>query len=125
MAHSALLRVRTTISQNFGPISRWLPPHVIDLREDDGCIRPHIDSVKFSGGIVAGLSLLSRCTMTLARADEKSGEVKPNADSHRLQLEPNSLYVLSGLARFSYAHSISETQGRRLSIIFRDELLEK
>ncbi len=33
----------------------WLPVHVIDLAED-GEINRHVDSVKFSGGVVSGLS---------------------------------------------------------------------
>ena len=35
-----------------------LPYHVVDL-SNDGHIMPHVDSVKFSGGMVSGLSLLS------------------------------------------------------------------
>ena len=35
-----------------------LPYHAVDLSHD-GHISPHVDSVKFSGGMVSGLSLLS------------------------------------------------------------------
>ncbi|KAF1319626.1 hypothetical protein FI667_g13085, partial [Globisporangium splendens] len=44
--------------------------HVIDLAED-GYIKPHVDSIKFSGRVVAGVSLLSPSIM---RFKEEHGE---------------------------------------------------
>ncbi len=110
-----------------------LPVHVIDLAAE-GFIKPHIDSVKFSGGFVAGLSLLSPAIMRL-RGEE--GQAPPSSVV-RMLLEPRSLYVLSGEARFKYAHEIlppGQEEGdwiggktvarkRRISLIFRDELVE-
>ncbi|KAL7467405.1 hypothetical protein ACHAXS_007645 [Conticribra weissflogii] len=43
---------------------KWLPCHAIDYHAD-GKLDAHVDSVKFSGGIVAGLSLLSDSIMRL------------------------------------------------------------
>ena len=40
-------------------------PHVIDL-DKDGKINPHIDSIKFSGDLVAGYSLGSTRVMRLS-----------------------------------------------------------
>jgi hypothetical protein len=48
-------------------VQAWLPPHIIDLAAD-GFIDGHVDSVKFSGQLVAGLSLLSTRTMVLTPA---------------------------------------------------------
>ena len=45
----------------------WLPVHAIHLKEK-GILSPHVDSVKFSGGIVAGISLLSTSIMRLKPA---------------------------------------------------------
>jgi hypothetical protein len=45
----------------------WLAPHVIELGEQ-GLIKAHVDSVKFSGIVVAGLSLLSQRVMRLEAA---------------------------------------------------------
>jgi hypothetical protein len=47
----------------------WLAPHVIELGEQ-GLIKAHVDSVKFSGIVVAGLSLLSQRVMRLEAARE-------------------------------------------------------
>lgn len=53
--------LRTTTNQ---PAMVILPPHVIDLHEE-GHIGPHVDSIKFSGGMISGLSLLSSRVMRL------------------------------------------------------------
>ena len=95
------------------PKREYMPTvHVIDLAPD-GFIRPHIDSIKFSGDIVAGLSLLSPRTMRLQRDNEVIEEL----------LGQRSLYVMQGDIRYDYTHEIlPETLNpqRRLSIIFRN-----
>ena len=98
----------------------WLPVHAIEL-EADGEIRPHVDSVKFSGGFVAGLSLLSSAVMTLEHSDTRS-------QIARMLLPPRSLYVLEGAARYDFTHRIGGgifcgspvERGRRISLIIRD-----
>ena len=114
----------------------WLPCHAIDLSKD-GRLDAHVDSIKFSGGIVAGISLLSDSIMRLRPAkgewmDETTAE---ELDGHvDLYLPKLSLYCLHGMSRFNYSHELlpSDTvyqlhgkdvrvsRGRRLSIIFRD-----
>ena len=143
-----------TVSNNIG----WLPCHAIDLSVN-GELKPHVDSVKFSGKIVAGLSLVSDAIMRL-RPSAKEWECEKKdtehsvgfGDSERyvdLFLPKLSLYVLSGMSRYSFTHellpssatfelrhedrgadvidknrceniSIDVLRGRRLSIIFRD-----
>jgi alkylated DNA repair protein alkB family protein 7 len=116
----------------------WLPCHAIDLSKD-GRLDAHVDSIKFSGGIVAGISLLSDSIMRLRPAkgewtdDETTAE---ELDGHvDLYLPKLSLYCLHGMSRFNYSHELlpSDTvyqlygkdvcvpRGRRLSIIFRDK----
>ena len=123
----------------------WLPCHAIDLHKD-GELQAHVDSVRFSGDIVAGLSLLSPSIMRLLPDDGKDDD--PNKEGKNdtsqgwvdLYLPPRSLYVLSGPARFSMSHQLLPTgsvfleggeedhEGRpvtvhrdhRLSVIFRD-----
>ena len=136
----------------------WLPTHVIDLAAD-GHITPHVDSIKFSGELVCGLSLLSPAIMTLtfdaeaAAADTpppgtvegvgaaEGGEGNDEDAQVKLLLPPRSLYVLSGNARYHFAHSIEKSveeddnsgvraarnvfgpsfqRERRISLIFRD-----
>jgi alkylated DNA repair protein alkB homolog 7 len=128
-------RVRALVLrlQGLAPDLPFLPVHVIDLAAE-GFIKPHVDSVKFSGCFVAGLSLLSPAIMRLRGEDGKA----PPSSMVRMLLEPRSLYVLSGDARYHYAHEIlppgqeeeegwaggrAVKRGRRISLIFRDELL--
>jgi len=119
----------------------WLPCHAIDLHKD-GELNAHVDSVRFSGDIVAGLSLVSSSIMRLIPDDGKdapsTGDV---TDKNRgwvdLYLPPRSLYVLAGPGRYLYSHQllksgsvfenanhesspIAVTRDHRLSVIFRD-----
>jgi alkylated DNA repair protein alkB family protein 7 len=55
----------------------WLPVHAIHLKEK-GVLSAHVDSVKFSGDIVAGLSLLSPSIMRLKPASPS--ELEDNDD---------------------------------------------
>jgi alkylated DNA repair protein alkB family protein 7 len=109
----------------------WLPCHAIDLHAD-GQLNPHVDSVRFSGEIVAGLSLLSPSIMRLKPSEDAIGEWKDGPmDGHvDLLLPPCSLYCLSGPSRFRYSHELLAsglsfrgqpvTRDHRLSIVFRD-----
>ena len=110
---------------------QWIPCHGIDLKKD-GKLTAHVDSVRYSGLIVAGLSLLSSSIMRLRPAAEYSStdttgsgddgtekkqqsqqhlyEPKPTEapdDGHvDLYLPPRSLYVLSGVSRYEYTHEL-------------------
>lgn len=111
---------------------RWLPCHGIDLKKD-GALNAHVDSVKFSGDLVAGLSLKSPAIMRLVpHSDGAEGPMEGHVD---LYLPPLSLYVLTGVARYRYSHELLVSgatfqQGagqsfivdrdHRLSVIFRD-----
>ncbi|CAD5125190.1 DgyrCDS13432 [Dimorphilus gyrociliatus] len=67
--------------------SKLLPlVHVLDLSKD-GWIKPHVDSVKFCGDTIAGISLLSSAVMRLINEGDKTkfGDVL---------LERRSLYVM-------------------------------
>ncbi|XP_017530258.3 alpha-ketoglutarate-dependent dioxygenase alkB homolog 7, mitochondrial isoform X3 [Manis javanica] len=71
----------------FGPDQTLLPSvHVLDL-EPQGYIKPHVDSVKFCGATIAGLSLLSPSVMRLVHTQEPALWLE-------LLLEPGSLYIL-------------------------------
>jgi len=122
----------------------WLPCHAIDLKKDGG-LNAHVDSVRFSGELVAGLSLLSPSIMRLIPCDNDNDDNKSNnkdANSAKeeqayvdLFLPPRSLYVLTGVGRYKYSHQllpdssifrncdgteIIVRRDRRLSVIFRD-----
>lgn len=66
---SVVARVAAAVPPAEGDVSGAPAPllpflHVLDLASD-GAIRHHVDSVKFSGGLVAGLCLMSDAVMSL------------------------------------------------------------
>ncbi|KAI1720122.1 hypothetical protein DdX_05495 [Ditylenchus destructor] len=67
--------------------------HILDLHKD-GAILPHVDSVKYCGEIVSGLSLLSDCVMRLRHVEKKD---ELFVDLHLPRL---SLYKLRNLGKF-------------------------
>ncbi|KAM8793890.1 alpha-ketoglutarate-dependent dioxygenase alkB homolog 7, mitochondrial [Eudromia elegans] len=97
--------------------------HVLDLHPG-GHVAPHVDSVKFCGCTIAGLSLLSAAVLRLRSCRGPPGGVE-------LLLEPGSLYVLRGAARYEFTHEILPQgesffggrrvpRGRRVSLILRN-----
>ncbi|XP_060882675.1 alpha-ketoglutarate-dependent dioxygenase alkB homolog 7, mitochondrial [Labrus mixtus] len=116
-----LNRVRSSAfpegSQLLGPV------HILDL-DKNGFIKPHIDSVKFCGSTIAGLSLLSDSIMRLVREDNSSEWLD-------LLLPRRSLYILRDEARYNFTHEILKEEDsvfsgqlvprlRRISIICRN-----
>ncbi|XP_053440022.1 alpha-ketoglutarate-dependent dioxygenase alkB homolog 7, mitochondrial [Nycticebus coucang] len=107
----------------FGPGQTLLSSvHVLDL-EPRGYIKPHVDSIKFCGNTIAGLSLLSSSVMRLVHTQEPG-------DWLELLLEPGSLYILRDSARYDFSHEILQDEEsffgerwiprrRRISVICR------
>ncbi|XP_050087073.1 alpha-ketoglutarate-dependent dioxygenase alkB homolog 7, mitochondrial [Anopheles aquasalis] len=115
--------------------------HVLDLA-DTGVIKPHVDSVRYCGNIIAGVSLLSDSVMRLVRTNDeeqtndeyrqifaKQRHMKYWAD---VLLPRRSLYIMRDTARYKFTHEIlasNESQfrgrpvsrSRRISIICRNE----
>ncbi|XP_037527941.1 alpha-ketoglutarate-dependent dioxygenase alkB homolog 7, mitochondrial [Rhipicephalus sanguineus] len=98
--------------------------HCLDLLED-GHIKPHVDSVRFCGDTIAGLSLLSSSIMKLVHEKKPDKWVK-------IFLRRRSLYIMRGVARYDYTHEILANQhsvfrstpvhkSRRISVICRNE----
>nr|XP_057904756.1 alpha-ketoglutarate-dependent dioxygenase alkB homolog 7, mitochondrial [Doryrhamphus excisus] len=99
------------------------PVHVLDL-DKAGYIKPHIDSVKFCGSTITGLSLLSDCVMRLVKDDAPSEWLD-------LLLPRRSLYILRNQARYDFTHEILKDEEsvfngqkvprqRRISVICRN-----
>lgn len=99
------------------------PVHILDL-DKAGYIKPHIDSVKFCGSTIAGVSLLSDSIMRLVKEDD------PNEWLDLLLLR-HSLYILRDMARFNFTHEILKDEEsvfngqkvprqRRISVICRN-----
>ena len=71
----------------------------------------HRDAPAF--GRVVGVSLLAPCRMRFQRGKG------PERETHALELEPRSGYLLSGSARWAWQHSIPATKALRYSLTFR------
>jgi len=105
---------------------QFLPVHALDLQAD-GHIDPHVDNVKYSGGIIAGLSLLSEAIMRLTQEKDAAAKVE-------VVIKPRSLYIQRRTCRYEFAHSILGPKEkplllaeglvqrqRRISLMFRDD----
>lgn len=116
-----LNRVRSVAFPEGGPLLG--PVHILDL-DKTGYIKPHIDSVKFCGSTIAGLSLLSDSIMRLVKQDDTNEWLD-------LLLPRHSLYILRDQARYNFTHEILKdeesvfkerkvTRQRRISVICRN-----
>lgn len=111
--------------------------HCLDLAAD-GIIKPHVDSSRYCGSTIAGLSLLTDCIMRLKRVDEakykqnRFGDEQQSDDhSRRPNHEPNnstdntpnefnyfadvllkrrSLYIMKHSARYNFSHEVLPTK---------------
>lgn len=80
----------------------------------------HRDAPQY--GIVAGVSLLSSCRMTLRPYVSPGGRgssAPPRRATHELTLERRSAYLMMGEARSAYEHHIPAVDALRYSITFR------
>lgn len=82
----------------------------------------HRDAPQYD--ITAGVSLLSSCRMRLRpyvapRALASAERTSPRKTTHEIELEPRSAYLITGVARSGYEHSIPATAALRYSITFR------
>uniref|UniRef100_UPI0037E86CC9 alpha-ketoglutarate-dependent dioxygenase alkB homolog 7, mitochondrial n=1 Tax=Semicossyphus pulcher TaxID=241346 RepID=UPI0037E86CC9 len=91
-----LNRVRSVAFPEGSPLLG--PVHILDL-DKSGFIKPHVDSVKFCGSTIAGLSLLSDSIMRLVKEDATSEWLD-------LLLPRRSLYILRDEARYKFTHEI-------------------
>nr|XP_036671994.1 alpha-ketoglutarate-dependent dioxygenase alkB homolog 7, mitochondrial [Drosophila suzukii] len=106
--------------------------HILDLAPD-GVIKPHVDSTRYCGTTISGISLLSDSVMRLVRTDaqrynqqatgtatelESKGSEPDAAYRHQpaaslennfyadLLLPRRSLYIMSHTARYNFTHEI-------------------
>jgi alkylated DNA repair dioxygenase AlkB len=82
----------------------------------------HRDAPQY--GITAGVSLLSSCRMKLrpyVSPKDLAGPASraPRKTTHEIALESRSGYLITGVARDAYEHSIPPTASLRYSITFR------
>lgn len=82
----------------------------------------HRDAPQY--GITAGVSLLASCRMKLRpyvspAAVAGAGHRTPRRTSHDIPLEPRSAYLMTGVSRTDYEHSVAPTKALRYSVTFR------
>ena len=81
----------------------------------------HRDAPQYD--IVAGVSLLSACRMKLrpyVRPSELArGTTSRRIATHEVELEPRSVYLMRGEARYEFEHHIPPVAALRYSITFR------
>jgi alkylated DNA repair dioxygenase AlkB len=80
----------------------------------------HRDAPQYD--ITAGVSLLASCRMKLrpyVSPRDQAAATAPRRTSHEIELAPRSGYLITGLARSGYEHSIPATAALRYSITFR------
>ncbi|XP_047999025.1 alpha-ketoglutarate-dependent dioxygenase alkB homolog 7, mitochondrial [Leguminivora glycinivorella] len=108
---AVISRIRSVFPRS-GADSELLPAaHVLDLAAA-GYIKPHIDAVRFCGGMIAGLCLLSDAVMRLQHETHKHLGLDA-------LLQRRALYIMSGVSRYSYTHAVlggeeSAWRGERL-----------
>jgi alkylated DNA repair dioxygenase AlkB len=78
----------------------------------------HRDVPEFE--LITGLSLGGPCRMRLRRYPPKKGR---DIETLSLELEPRSVYLMRGEARWGWQHSIPPTKSLRYSITFRTRRL--
>lgn len=94
-------------------------------------IGPHVDSIKFSGDLIAVLSLQSTRILRLSPAPETFELPNQYTKTLEFRLSPRSLYLLTGPLRYNYNHEVLGNElpprllppvenTRRLSLMFRD-----
>lgn len=107
--------------------------HVLDLAKD-GVIKPHVDSSRYCGTTISGISMLSDAVMRLVRTDEKkfqqgNGNVSSTVSDDAYRDQP---YLMRHSARYNFTHEILSNENsvfrgspivkdRRISIICRNE----
>ena len=81
----------------------------------------HRDAPQYD--ITAGVSVLSACRMKLrpyvAPSRQQSSKAAPRKTTHEIALAARSAYLITGVARQEYEHSIPAVDALRYSITFR------
>ena len=122
VVRSVMARARNIAQQHSPNVPLADRVHFLQL-DADGVIKAHADEERNSSSIVAGLCFSSARVMTLTKprtevekergvvlADHQSQQQKDEQDGFiEMLLQPRSLYILAGTARYDWFHSVDET----------------
>jgi hypothetical protein len=131
-------RIKDLVPKESFESHSFIAPHILDLRDGKSGIDAHIDYLHASGGVIAGLTLLSPAVMKFefkARYDEGSYSVLPSdSKSFKVLIPPNSLYIQRDELRYEFTHAIPMSESldhsidnifiprhRRIALILRDK----
>ncbi len=115
-----LLPLRARCAAFIGAPSSMIVEVVVTEYPEGAPIGWHRDVPQFE--TIVGISLLGSCRMRLREivpASHIKGHYKKPAKIFSIEIEPRSLYVLEGAARWEYQHSIAPLKSLRYSITFR------
>jgi DNA oxidative demethylase len=98
--------------------AEWVEALITDYPEG-APIGWHRDAPMF--GDVAGISLSASCRMKFRPyvSPKDAPQAGVRRTTHEIELAPRSAYLIRGVARRDFEHSIPPVQGRRYSITFR------
>ncbi|KAI8620980.1 hypothetical protein BC830DRAFT_1096585 [Chytriomyces sp. MP71] len=115
-------------SMHVPPVQKWLPPHVLELRDGNSGIGHHVDHKTAFGETIAGLCLISPAVMKFRSVEDPAAEFS-------VLLPPRCFYFQRGSVRYKFSHAIPlnpdehEFKGdkvvrrQRVSIMIRDSLI--
>jgi DNA oxidative demethylase len=116
-----LLPVRARIAEWAGIAADDLIEALVTEYPAGAGIGWHRDAPMF-GDVIGGVSLLSACRMKF-RPYVSPSKVRdlegPRRTTHEIELTPRSGYLITGVARREFEHSIPQTDALRYSITFR------
>jgi alkylated DNA repair protein (DNA oxidative demethylase) len=102
-----LLRLRERAADAAGVAPEDIPEVLFNRYEPGAVIQPHRDKPQWEH--VVGISLGAAATMRFTRGE----------DVAEVLLEPRSMYLLAGDARYVWEHSLPPAEGTRYSITYR------
>ncbi|XP_055317631.1 alpha-ketoglutarate-dependent dioxygenase alkB homolog 7, mitochondrial [Sitodiplosis mosellana] len=93
--------------------------HILDLAAD-GIIKPHVDSSRYCGTTIAGLSLLTDCIMRLKRVDENQHKQSREGGDDRKQSGNQSKQEVNNLEKSEFSYFVDILLKRRSLYIMKD-----
>ncbi|KAJ3413058.1 hypothetical protein HDV05_008579 [Chytridiales sp. JEL 0842] len=128
------IRVMTTLrdstnhfltSAGLSAVPHWLAPHILELRDGNSGIGPHVDHLQAMGDTIAGLCLISDAVMIFRH-------VKLKDIYFSVLLPKGCWYMQRGKVRYEFTHEIpikeeehffkgsKVERGRRISVLIRN-----
>jgi alkylated DNA repair dioxygenase AlkB len=112
-----LLPLRTRAGELFGIDPNTLVQATVIEYSPGSPIGWHRDIPHF--GVVVGMSLAAPCRMKFRKYDRTRAKKPARGEILAIELQPRSIYLMSGAARESWQHSIAPVKELRYAIMLR------